>query len=66
MIPLVVSAIGNVSTSALEALAERLVTILLAFLIIGGVGVFAAAAFAWLWVRRIIGEPHPSPSTARH
>jgi len=65
-IPLVVSAIGNVSNSALEALAERLVTILLAVLIIGGVSVFAVTAFAWLWVKRIIGEPHASPSTARH
>lgn len=65
-IPLVVGAVGDVSASALEGLAERLVTILLAILIIGGVSVFAVTAFTWLWIKRVIGEPHASPSTARH
>jgi len=64
-IPLVVGTIGNVSVSALEALAERLVTILLAIFIIGSVGVFAVTAFTWLWIKRWLGEQHASPSTAR-
>ncbi len=65
-IPLVVGAIGNVSASGLEALAERLVTILLAVLIIGGVSVFAVTAFTWLWIKHAIGEQHATPNTARH
>jgi hypothetical protein len=64
-IPLVVGGIGNVSALALEALAERLVAILLAVLIIGSVSVFAVTAFTWLWIKRAIGE-HAAPSTARH
>lgn len=64
--PLVVGAIGNIGASALAALAERLLTILLAVLIIGGVSVFAVTAFTWLWIKRWIGEQHPSPSAARH
>jgi hypothetical protein len=65
-IPLIVGVIGNLSALALAALAERLLTILLAILIIGGVSVFAVSAFAWLWIRSAIGEPHASPSMARH
>jgi len=65
-IPLVVGAIGNVSTSVLAALAERLVAILLAALIIGSVTVFAVTAFTWLWIKRAIGMQHASPSAARH
>jgi hypothetical protein len=65
-IPLVVGAIGDVTASALEGLAARLVAILLAVLLIGGVSVFAVTAFTWLWIKRVIGEPHASPSTARH
>jgi hypothetical protein len=64
--PLVVGAIGNVSTSVLEALAERLLTLLLAVLIVGSVGVFAVTAFTWLWIKHAIGVQHASPSTARH
>ena len=60
-LPLIVGAIGNVGAGALAALAERLLTILLAFFIIGGVGVFALTAFAWLWLKHAIGGPHASP-----
>jgi len=65
-IPLVISAVGNLSASALDALAQRLVTLLLAILVIGGVSLFAVTAFTWLWIKRRIGEPHAAPSTARH
>ena len=60
--PLIVGAIGNVSAGALQALAERLLTILLAVFIIGSVGVFAVTAFAWLWVKRAFRGPHASPT----
>jgi len=60
-LPLIVGAIGNVGAGALQALAERLLTILLAFFIIGSVGVFAVTAFAWLWVKHAFGGPHASP-----
>jgi hypothetical protein len=65
-IPLIVGVIGKLCALALEALAERLLTILLAVLIIGGASVFALTAFAWLWVKHAIGEHHASPSMARH
>jgi len=64
--PLVVGAIGNIGASALGALAERLLTILLAVMIAGSVSVFAVTAFTWLWIKRWIGEEHTSPSAARH
>ena len=64
--PLIVGAIGGLSAFALEALALRLLTILLAVLIIGGVSVFAVTAFAWLWIKSVIGELHGSPGMARH
>jgi hypothetical protein len=60
-LPQIVGVIGNVSAGALEALADRLLRILLAVFIIGGVSVFAITAFAWLWLKRTIGEPHASP-----
>jgi len=61
-LPLIVGAIGNVSAGALVALAERLLTILLAVFIIGGVGGFAITAFAWLWIKHAFGGPHASPN----
>jgi hypothetical protein len=63
-IPLVVGVISNLSAFALEALAERLLTILLSVFIIG-VSVFALTAFAWLWIKGVIAEHHASQSTAR-
>ena len=60
-LPLIVGVIGNVSAGALQVLAERLLTILLAVFIIGGVSIFAVTAFAWLWLKHAIGGPHASP-----
>ena len=65
-LPLIVGAIGSLSAFALEALALRLLTILLTVLIIGGVSVFAVTAFAWLWIKNAVEGPHASPSMARH
>ena len=50
----------------MDAVAERLLTILLAALMIGGVAVFALAAFAWLSVKHAIAELHAPPSAAPH
>ena len=60
-LPLIVSVIGNVSAGAMQVLAERLLTILLALFLIGGVGVFAVTGFAWLWIKHAFGEQHASP-----
>ena len=60
-LPLIVGAIGNVSAGASVALAERLLTILLAIFIVGGVSGFALTAFAWLWIKRTIGGSRGSP-----
>ncbi len=59
-LPLIVGAIGNVSVGATQALAERLLTILLAIFLIGGVGGFAITAFAWLWIKHALGAQHAS------
>jgi hypothetical protein len=65
-IPPVVGAIANLSVLAMNALAERLLAIALAVLIVGGVTVFALTAFAWLWVKHAVAELHHLPaSTAR-
>ena len=63
-IPLIVGAIGQLGAMALQALAQRLLTIVLAGLIIGGVSVFALTAFAWLWIKHAIDELHARPSAA--
>jgi hypothetical protein len=60
-LPLIVGVIGNVSACAMQALAERLLTILLAIFLIGGVSVFAITGFAWLWIKHAFGEHHASP-----
>ena len=59
-LPLIVGAIGNLSAGAMQVLAERLLTILLAIFLIGGVGGFAITAFAWLWIKHAFGEQHAS------
>jgi len=65
--PLFADAVGNVGALAMQALAERLLTLLFAGLLIGGVGGFAVAAFAWLWAKRALaGLPLPRPSPAPH
>ena len=65
-IPMIVGVISNLSSHVMDAVAERVLTIVLAALIIGGVTAFAVLAFAWLWLKRAIGELHPPPSTAQH
>jgi hypothetical protein len=65
-LPLVVGGIGNLGAFALEALAERLLTILLAVMIVGSLSVFALTAFTWLWIRHAVGEHHALPSMAPH
>ena len=63
-LPLLVGAVANLAVLASEALVQRLLTILFAGLLIGGVGAFAAVAFAWLWLKRLIGATHAPVSTA--
>ena len=60
-LPLIVGGIANVSAGALQALAERLLTIVLAVFIIGGVSVFALTAFAWLWLKHAVGRSQAAP-----
>lgn len=62
--PLIVGAVGNLGAAALDAVAQRLLTIALSALLVGGVTLFAVTAFAWLWVRRTVGELHPPPASA--
>ena len=64
-IPPIVGFISNLSYLILHTLAERLLTIALAVVIIGSVAAFAVTAFAWLWLKRVIGELHIPPSFAR-
>jgi hypothetical protein len=65
-IPQIVGAISNLSATILQSLAQWLLTIILAGFIIGGVIVFALTGFAWLWIKRAVGELHPAPSAVRH
>ncbi len=65
-IPMMIDSIAQVSASAMAALAQRLLTIGLAALIIVGVTGFALTGFAWLWIRRTADELlHIRPSAAR-
>ena len=52
-LPLLVDAVGNLGALIMQALAERLLTLLLAGLLIGAIGGFALTAFAWLWAKRV-------------
>jgi hypothetical protein len=63
-LPPVVGSLSSLCADASQALAARLLTIALAALIISGVGVFAMAAFAWLWLKRLIGDLHLAPLRA--
>ena len=65
-IPLIVGVISNLSAIALESLAERLLTIVLAGLIVGSVGVWALTELAWLLIKRAIGELHALPRPLPH
>ena len=50
----------------MDALAQRLLALLLSVLIIGSVTIFAVTAFAWLWLKHTLGELlHLHPSAAR-
>ena len=62
-LPPVIGSIGGLCTDALQALASRILTVLLAILVVGGVGGFAMTAFAWLWLKHMAGELHLSPAT---
>ena len=64
-IPLLTGAFLNMGIFAMNALAERLLTLALAGLIIGGVTVFAVTGFAWLWLKHTVGDLLHMPSTAR-
>ena len=63
-LPLVVGAVASLADSAMQAFAERLLTVVLAIFLIGGLGVFVVTAFAWLWIKRAILDLHARPSTA--
>ncbi len=64
--PLVVGSIVSLSTFAMDALVERLLTIVLTVFIVGSVSVFALTAFAWLWLKHTVGTLlHLRPSPAR-
>ena len=63
-LPLLVGAVANLGVLVSEALMQRLLTILLAGLLIGGVGAFAVAGFAWLWLKRLIGGAHAPAASA--
>ena len=65
-LPPVVGSVGTLCADASQALAARLLTIALAALIIGGVGIFTVTAFAWLWLKRMLGELHLLPATPLH
>ena len=65
-LPLAVGAIGNLSELAMRSVAERLLTVVLAAIIVGGVGAFAVTAFAWLWLKRALAAPHALPGAAQN
>jgi hypothetical protein len=64
-IPLIVSVISHLSYLAMEAVAERLLTVVLAGFLIGGVALFAATAVAWLGLKRLLSELHAPRRLAR-
>ena len=64
-IPLLVGAILEVCITAMDALAQRLLTIALSVLIVGGVTIFTVTAFLWLGIKRALCEMlHLTPQTA--
>ena len=65
-LPQVADAVGNLGALIMQTLAERILTLLLAGALIGGVGGFAIAAFVWLWAKRIAVGPRMRPSPAPH
>ena len=65
-IPPIVGVISNLSAITLQLLAERLLTIVLAGLVVGSVGVWALTELLWLWIKRAIGELHVLPRLLPH
>ena len=65
-IPLIVGVISNLSAITLQLLAERLLTIVLAGLVVGSVGVWALTELVWLLFKRAIGEFHVLPRPLPH
>jgi hypothetical protein len=63
-LPQLVDALGNLGAVTMQALAERLLTLFLAGLMIGGVGLFAIGGFAWLWARQSADTLRLRPSPA--
>ena len=63
--PLLVDAIFEVCLTAMDALVQRLLTIALSVLIVGGVTLFTVTAFLWLGAKRVLCEVlHLTPQTA--
>ena len=65
-IPLIVGVISNLSAIVLQSLAERLLTIGLAAVIVGSAGVLVLTELLWLWIKHAIGDLHPAPRAAPH
>jgi hypothetical protein len=65
-LPLLVAVIGELATATLQALADRLLTIVSAVVVIGGVSVSAVTAAAGRWLKHAIAELHATHSLARH
>jgi hypothetical protein len=65
-IPPIVGVISNLSAITLQLLAERLLTIVLAGLVVGSVTVWALTELLWLRIKRAIGELHALPRLLPH
>ncbi len=65
-IPSIVNALSNVTVDVAQMLAERLLIIVLAIFVVGGAGVFIVSAFAWLWIKRVVGDLHFLPHAAHN
>ena len=65
-IPPIVGVISNLSAITLQLLAERLLTIVLAGLVVGSVSVWALTELLWLLLKRAIGELHALPRPLPH
>lgn len=65
-LPLLVGAIFEVCVAAMDALMQRLLTIALSVLIVGGVTLFTVTAFLWLGLKQAVCEIlHLTPQAAR-
>lgn len=64
ILPHIVSAAGTLGALAMQAVAERLLT-LLAVLLLGGAGAVAATALSWWSLKRLLARLH-APLKLRH